>query len=478
MEQESNLDIAIIGMAARFPGANNIDTFWENLVDGKESITTFTSEELDANGPDSHLRDEPGYVRAAPILEDVDKFDAAFFGYSPREAQMMDPQHRILLECAVSALEHAGYGKKTSQNSTSVFVGSAMNTYLLFSGLAPRYIDEYLPTLIGNDKDFLATRISYKLNLKGPSVTVQTACSTALVATHMACQSLLNGESDMALAGAASVRVPHEAGHLYIPGSVFTPDGHCRPFDAKAQGTIFGSGVGMVVLKRLEDAIEDGDHIHAIIKGTAINNDGATKVDYTAPSVESQSKAIDEALAVSGVDPRSISYVEAHGTGTAIGDPIEVAALTQAFRGYTEENQFCALGSVKSNIGHLDVAAGMAGLIKTILSLEHKMIPPTLHYAAPNPEIKFEQTPFFVNDTLREWHAPNGLRRAGISALGIGGTNAHIILEEAPPKNQERPTSEISNLSCYLQKPQKLLNQPNETWGRFFRRTRPFLCQM
>jgi len=432
MDQEDTLDIAIIGMSARFPGAPNIDTFWENLRDGKESIRFFTDDELASY----HATGDPDYVKAAPALDDIDKFDAAFFGYAPREAQMMDPQHRLLLECATSALEHSGYASDTYDGLISVFAGSAMNTYLLFSGLAPHYIDEYLPTLIGNDKDFLATRISYKLNLKGPSVTVQTACSTALVATHMACQSLLNGESDIALAGAVSVRVPHNAGHQYIPGSVFTPDGHCRPFDAKANGTIFGSGVGVVVLKRLDEALEDGDFIHAVIKGTAINNDGASKVDYTAPSVESQSEAIAEALGVSGVDAGTISYVEAHGTGTAIGDPIEIAALTKAYRNYTDKNSYCAVGSVKSNIGHLDVAAGMAGMIKTVLALKHKQLPPTLHYTEPNPEIHFENTPFYVNDTLSPWDTQEEVRRAGVSALGIGGTNAHIILEEAPDQPQ------------------------------------------
>lgn len=454
MDQENNLDIAIIGMSARFPGAKNLDAFWENLKSGKESIRFFTDDEL----ADYHSVNDPEYVKAAPVLDDIDKFDASFFGYAPREAQMMDPQHRLLLECAASALEHAGYASESYEGLISVFAGSAMNTYLLFSGLAPQYIDEYLPTLIGNDKDFLATRISYKLNLKGPSVTVQTACSTALVATHMACQSLLNGESDIALAGAVSVRVPHNAGHQYVQGSVFTPDGHCRPFDKKANGTIFGSGVGIVVLKRLEYALEDGDYIHGIIKGSAINNDGASKVDYTAPSVESQSEAIAEALGVAGVDASTISYVEAHGTGTAIGDPIEVAALTKAFSSYTNQKQFCALGSVKSNVGHLDVAAGMAGLIKTILALKHKQLPATLHYTEPNPEIKFAQTPFYVNDSLRQWNPEAGIRRAGISALGIGGTNAHVILEEAPSIQQ---TSSITSpqLLIWSAKTEESLNE-------------------
>ena len=463
MDQEDTLDIAIIGMSARFPGAKNIDAFWDNLRAGKESIQFFTDDEL----ADYHAVDDPEYVKAAPVLDDIDKFDASFFGYAPREAQMMDPQHRLLLECAASALEHAGYASNTYDGLISVFAGSAMNTYLLFSGLAPHYIDEYLPTLIGNDKDFLATRISYKLNLKGPSVTVQTACSTALVATHMACQSLLNGESDIALAGAVSVRVPHNAGHQYIPGSVFTPDGHCRPFDKNANGTIFGSGVGVVVLKRLDNALEEGDYIHAVIKGTAINNDGASKVDYTAPSVDSQSDAIAEALGVSGVDASTVSYVEAHGTGTAIGDPIEVAALTRAFKDYTEKKEYCAIGSVKSNIGHLDVAAGMAGLIKTILALKHRLLPATLHYAEPNPEIDFSRTPFFVNNTLQEWNPDVGIRRAGVSALGIGGTNAHVILEEAPER-PIMPPSSTPHLVPLSAKSEEALQQASENLKEYF----------
>ena len=429
---DQNLDIAIVGLAGRFPGAPNIDRFWDNLCGGREAISFFSEDELLAAGVRPELVRQDTYVRAAPVLDDVDAFDERFFGYSPREASAMDPQHRLLLEEAWHALEHAGYDPDKHDMPVSVFAGSAMNTYLLFSGLLPQFVDEYLPTLIGNDKDFLATRISYKLNLKGPSVTVQTACSTSLVAVHMACQSLLNDECDMALAGGVSVRVPHTAGHLHVPGSVFTPDGHCRPFDAGANGTIFGSGVGVVVLKRLEDALADNDAIHALIKGSAINNDGAAKTDYTAPSIQSQADAVTEALAVAGVDASTISYVEAHGTGTYLGDPIEVAALTRAYRAYTEEKQFCRIGSVKSNIGHLDAAAGMAGLIKTVLSLKRRAIPPSLHFDAPNPEIDFDNSPFVVNDTLTEWKQQNGQRRAGINSLGIGGTNAHVILEEAP----------------------------------------------
>ncbi len=432
MVQDDNLDIAIVGMAGRFPGAKNIDAYWENLVAGKESITFFSDDDLADAGISDALITDPSYVKAAPILDHVKAFDERFFGYSPREARMMDPQHRLFLEESWHALEHAGYNPEAIEGPVSIFGGSAMNTYLLFTGLLPRFVDEYLPTLIGSDKDFLTTRVSYKLNLKGPSVTVQTACSTSLVAVHMACQSLLNGESDLALAGGVSVRVPHIAGHVYAKGSVFTPDGHCRPFDARANGTIFGSGVGVVVLKRLEDAREDNDTIHAVIKGSAINNDGAAKADYTAPSVQSQSDAIAEALEVAGVDASSISYIEAHGTGTYLGDPIEIAALTRAFRSYTDQKGFCKIGSAKSNIGHLDAAAGMAGLIKTVLALKHEQLPATINFERPNPEANFPDTPFTVNHTLSDWESDDVPRRAGVSSLGIGGTNAHVILEEAP----------------------------------------------
>lgn len=432
-DAEHNFDIAIVGLAGRFPGADNIDEYWQNLANGVESVSFFSDDELRSAGIDEATLDDPNYVKAAPVLDDPGLFDTQFFGYSPREARSIDPQHRLLLESAWQALEHAGYSAESFDGSIGVYAGSAANTYLLFSGLLPNFTNEYLPTLIGNDKDFLATRISYKMNLTGPSVTVQTACSSSLVAIHTACQSLLNEECDMALAGGVAVRVPHPSGHFYQEGSVFTPDGHCRPFDAKAQGTVFGSGVGMVVLKRLTDALDDGDTIHALIKGSAINNDGSSKVEYTAPSVNSQAEAIVEALANAEIGADSISYIEAHGTGTYLGDPIEVAALTKAFRNDTAENGFCAIGSVKSNIGHLDAAAGIAGLIKVTLALKHKQIPASLHFEEPNPQIDFANSPFFVNDTLRDWtKAADCPRRAGISSLGIGGTNAHVILEEAP----------------------------------------------
>lgn len=439
MHQEENFDIAIIGMAGRFPGASNIDGYWQNLKEGKESITFFSDDALLDAGLSESLISNPNYVKAAPILDHPGAFDEGFFGYAAREARMMDPQHRLFLEESWHALEHAGYYAENIDGQVGVFAGSAMNTYLLFSGLLPRFVDEYLPTLIGSDKDFLTTRVSYKLNLKGPSISIQTACSTSLVAVHMACQSLLNGETDMALAGGVSVRVPHLAGHMYAAGSVFSPDGHCRPFDASAQGTIFGSGVGVVVLKRLNDAMQDRDTIYAVIKGSAVNNDGSSKADYTAPSIQSQSDVISEALSVADVDAASISYIEAHGTGTYLGDPIEVMALTRAFRAFTEKKGYCKIGSVKANIGHLDAAAGMAGLIKTTLALQHGEIPATINFEKPNPEIDFDNSPFIVNNALSPWLAEHGPRRAGVTALGIGGTNAHVVLEEAPALDKQKP---------------------------------------
>lgn len=440
--KENNFDIAIIGMAGRFPGANSVGEFWRNLCSGVESISFFSDEELKEAGVDPAVLNDPDYVKAAPVLDGPELFDASFFGYFPREAELMDPQHRLFLECAWEALEHAGYDADRYEGPIGVFAGASMSTYLLFSGLLADFFTEPLSVLIGNDKDFLTTRVSYKLNLRGPSVTVQTACSTSLVAVHMACQSLLNEECDMALAGGATIRVPHRSGYLYQEGSIYSLDGHCRAFDAKAQGTVFGSGAGIVVLKRLVDALADRDCIHAVIKGSAVNNDGSLKAGYTAPSVDGQSAVIIEALANSGIEADTITYIEAHGTGTALGDPIEVAALTNAFRAYTEKKSFCAIGSVKTNVGHLDAAAGAAGLIKTTLALKHKAIPPSLHFERANPEIDFENSPFYVNSTLSEWKSHPHPRRAGVSALGVGGTNAHVILEEAPigePPGEPRP---------------------------------------
>ncbi len=447
MEKPNSLDfagsdIAIVGMSGRFPGAEDLGAFWRNLKDGVEAISFFSDEELVSSGIDPALLRDPNYVRASGVLSDIELFDAFFFGYSPGEAAMMDPQHRLFLECAWQALENAGYDPETADGLIGVYAGTTMNTYLYNNIYSHRDLMEAgagYHVMIASDKDFLSTKVSYKLNLKGPSMTVQTACSTSLVAAHLACQSLRNGECDMAMAGGVSVRVPHRAGYLYHEGIVLSPDGHCRAFDAKAQGTVIGNGVGIVVLKMLEDAIADGDRIYAIIKGSTINNDGALKAGYTAPNLDAQAAVVAEGQGVAGVKADSITYVETHGTGTAIGDPIEIAALTKAFRTSTDKKEFCAIGSVKTNIGHLDAAAGVAGLIKAALALEHKQIPPSLNFEEPNPRIDFANSPFYVNTVLSEWKTDGTPRRAGVSSFGIGGTNAHAVLEEAPPVEPSGP---------------------------------------
>ena len=425
--------IAIIGMSGRFPGANNIEEFWQNLQGGIESISQLTDEELLSAGVPPNFLNDSNYVKASGILENIDLFDAGFFDFNPKEAQTTDPQHRLFLECAWEALENAGYDSHRCESRIGVYGGASLNDYLSFDlnqdqvGSAQSY-----QKLIGNDKDFLTTRVSYKLNLTGPSLTVQTACSTSLVGITLACQSLMNYQCDMALAGGVSIRVPHKTGYLYQPGGTLSSDGHCRAFDAQAQGTTVGNGVGVILLKRLEDAIADGDYIYAVIKGWAINNDGSLKVGYTAPSVNGQAEAIAEAMMLAGVEPETISYIETHGTGTTLGDPIEIAALTQVFRSSTQKKGFCAIGSVKTNIGHLDAAAGVTGLIKTALALKYQQIPPSLNFTQPNPQIDFANSPFYVNTILTEWKSGVFPRRAGVSSLGMGGTNAHVILETAP----------------------------------------------
>jgi len=434
MDVAGAADVAVIGMGCRFPGAHNIERFWENLSCGLESISFFSDEELVAAGVEPPELRRPGYVKAAAVLGGIEQFDANFFGFSPRDAELLDPQQRLFIECAWEALENAGYQPDNCGVSVGVYAGVGNNTYLLNNLVANPELAEQLNTyqlVLLNDKDFLATRISYKLNLKGPSVVIQTACSTSLAAVHLACQSLLVYECDMALAGGVSVRIPEVRGYLYQESGIASPDGHCRAFDLKAKGTVGGNGAGIVVLKRLIDAVTDGDQILAVIKGSAINNDGAAKMGFTAPSIDGQAEVIQAAQAIAGIEPETISYVEAHGTGTALGDPIEIAALTQAFRARTEKKNFCAIGSVKTNIGHLDAAAGVAGLIKTVLALQHRMIPPSLHFESPNPMIDFANSPFYVNATAREWKAHGRPRRAGVSSFGMGGTNAHVILEEA-----------------------------------------------
>lgn len=451
-DEEDSLKIAIVGMAGRFPGAADIWRYWDNIAEGVNSIRDITPEELAASGVPKHQIENPNYVARVPVLENADCFDARFFGYSPREAQAMDPQQRIFLELCWEALEHAGYSPGACACPVGVFAGSAMNSYLLNAGLASRFREDYLPTLLGGDKDYLATRVAFKLDLRGPAMTIQTACSSSLVAIHTACQSLLNRECDMALAGGAAVRVPLLAGHIYEEGSVFSPDGHVRAFDQRANGTVFGSGAGAIVLKRLQSALDDGDPILAVIQGSAINNDGASKSEFTAPSLSAQADLIVETLAIAGVAAESVSYIEAHGTGTFLGDPIEVAALNRAYRSQTENVKYCSLGAVKANIGHLDAAAGVAGVIKVVLALQHKKLPPLIGYSKANPEIDFENSPFYINAGLIDWKPINGIRRAGVTSLGIGGTNAHIIIDGPPEgKTQLRsdpPPAQIFPVAC------------------------------
>lgn len=415
-------DVAVVGVAGRFPGARNVEEFWKRLCEGVELITVFS-------GDDSHS------VKAEAVLDDVELFDAAFFGFTPREAETLDPQHRIFLEESWAALENAGYNAASHHGRIGVFAGESLNSYFLHNLYPNRRLLDSLgasQVVIANDRDYLTTQVSFRLHLNGPSLSIQTACSTSLVAVHLACQSLLNRECDLALAGGVSVSVPQGLGGEYQEGGIISPDGHCRAFDAKARGTVKGNGAGVVVLKRLADALDDRDTIRAVIKASAINNDGATKIGFTAPSIEGQASVIEEALALASIEPETIGYVETHGTGTALGDPVEIAALTQAFRTGTDATGFCPIGSVKTNIGHLDAAAGVASLIKTVLALEHKQIPPSLNFEQPNPNIDFANSPFFVNTELRRWETHGTPRRAGVSSFGIGGTNAHVVLEEAP----------------------------------------------
>jgi amino acid adenylation domain-containing protein len=446
--EQDTWGVAIVGMAGRFPGASNVDELWQVLVSGTETIRDITEAELREHELDfANVATDPAYVPRRGILDNAELFDASFFGIGPREASLMDPQQRIWLEAVWEALEDAALAPEKFGGKVGVFGGSYINGYLLYNLCRDRdYIEKLVrfravdafQVLISNDKDYLPTRTSYKLNLTGPSVNVQTACSTSLVAVCQAVKSLLNHEADACIAGGICVPSPQYKGHLYQEGGMVSKDGRCRPFDADASGTVFSAGVGVVVLKRLEDALADGDNIRAVIKGVAVNNDGANKVSFTAPSVDGQAEVIGLAQAMADIDPTTISYIEAHGTATPLGDPIEVAALTKAFRMRTDRTGFCGLGSVKSNLGHLDAASGVAGLIKTVLSMEHRTLPPTLHYRAPNPEIDFVSSPFVVVDRLREWEGPRPLR-AGVSSFGVGGTNAHVVLEEAPARSAAAP---------------------------------------
>ena len=438
--------IAIVGMSGRFPGAADLEQFWANLRDGVESISRFTPEELLAAGEDPELIRDPAYVPARGVVEGADLFDAPFFGYSPREAEITNPQQRLFLESAWAALEDAGYVPDSAPGRVGVFAGTTSNGYWLglVAAAAAGSLDPLQVTL-GNEKDFLATRVSYELNLRGPSLGVQTACSTSLVAVHLACRSLLAGECDMALAGGVTVMVPQRRGYLYQDGGIASPDGHCRAFDAAAKGTVSGDGVGVVVLKRLADAVAAGDAVRAVIRGSALTNDGAGKLGYTVPSVDGQAAAIREAQASAGIEPGSIDYVEAHGTGTPLGDPVEVAALLQVFAGPDARPESCGLGSLKTNVGHLDAAAGVGGLIKTVLALEYGALPPSLHFERLNPQIDLAGSPLYVNRSLRPWPRGERPRRAGVSSFGIGGTNAHVVLEE-PARRPASPTARSPQL--------------------------------
>lgn len=440
-EQKTDDRVAIIGIGGRFAGASNVESFWDMLLNGRSGRVDVTRADLEAAGEDPNLLDDPDYVAAAFPLDEAEAFDASFFGFNPREAQLMDPQQRILLECAWTTLEDAGYDPKRSSNRVGVFGGVGRNAYLmnnLMSHEALRETAADYNMLIGNERDFPCGHIAYRLGLRGPAVTVQTACSTSGVAIHMAAQNLLRGECDVALAGGAKVLVPNRVGYQFVEGGPLAPDGVIRAFDAAAKGMVRGSGAAMVALKRLDDALADGDHIYAVLLGSAINNDGDTRAGFTAPSASGQANVIAEAHRNARITAESVSFVEAHGTGTVLGDPIEVEGLTRAFRAASEENGFCALGSVKTNIGHLDAGATAAGVIKAALALENEVIPPSLNYTEPNPQIDFDESPFYVAAQPIEWKRGSKPRRAGISSFGLGGTNAHLVIEEAP----KRPASD------------------------------------
>lgn len=427
--------IAVVGMACRVPGAADLGRFWHNLISGTQARTELSREHLIGAGVPADEIDDPDFVPVGYLLDDVENFDAGLFGLTPREAALADPQHRLFLELCHAALENAGWDPAHYSGDIAVYGGRGMETYRwrhIYGNRAVTSVSDHTTIGIGNHADNFTTLVSYKLNLRGPSVGVYTACSTSLVAVHVAAEALRAGECDMALAGGVSIELPGDRGYLHREGGMDSADGRCRPFDAAATGTVWGSGGGAVLLKRLSDAIADGDHVHAVVLGNAVNNDGTGKVGFTAPSVEGQAAAIANALATAGVDARTVSYVEAFGTGSPLGDPIEVAALTSVYGRDGGDRQWCALGSVKSNIGHLSQGAGVVGLIKTVLSLEHGLIPPSLGYTAPNPAIDFAASPFYVNATLAKWETDDGPRRAGVSSFGIGGTNAHVVLQEPP----------------------------------------------
>jgi acyl transferase domain-containing protein len=438
--------IAIIGAVGRFPGARNLTQFWSNLCAGRESVSAFTDAQLAESGFDPvQLRADSRYVPVRGTVDEAEWFDAPFFGFTPRQALFTDPQQRLFLEAAWEALEVAGCDPSRTKRSIGVFAGCGNNSW------ARRYLNrdldelesnDWLESAIGNEKDYVATRVAYKLNLRGPAVSINTACSTSLVAICQACQALWTYQCDVAIAGGVNISFPQHRGYYHDDEGISSPDGHTRAFDAEARGTVFSNGLGIVVLKRLSEAMEDGDEIVAVIRGAALNNDGSGKASFTAPSADGQAEVIALAQQMAGVAPESVSYVETHGTATPIGDVIELAGLTKAFRLGTSKKQFCAIGSVKSNIGHLEHAAGVAGLIKTALALKQRVLPPSLFYSRPNPNIDFADSPFVVNATLRDWEGPTP-RRAGVSSFGVGGTNAHVVLEEAPSRPASGPSRPV-----------------------------------
>lgn len=435
--------IAIIGMAGRFPDAKNVAEFWHNIKEGKECISFFDEAELAIKPRHDDCEDNKNFIAAKGILKEVDLFDSRFWGYTPNEAAMIDPQQRIFLECAWEAMEDAGYDAERYNGAVGVFGGCYMDTYLLANLCSdPEFVKKFiesiqvgsLQTELGNDKDYIATRTAFKLNLKGPAINVQSACSTSLVSIVAAFHSLITHQCDMALAGGVTITLPQEKGYYYHEGGMVSIDGHCRPFDKAGSGTVFSNAGAVVLLKRESDAIADNDRIYAVIKGAALNNDGGDKQSFTAPSAQGQAEVISMALAMAGFDARTMGYIEAHGTATPLGDPIEVAGLTQAFRQDTDDKQFCAIGSVKANIGHTDVASGVVGVIKCALSIYEGVLPPLVNYKEANPNIDFSQTPFYPNRELKKWESASGLKRAGVSSFGVGGTNAHVVLQQAPER--------------------------------------------
>ncbi len=436
--------VAVVGMAGRFPGAASVEELWRNQLAGIDAISFFGPEELAAAGVPPELAARPEYVPARGVIEGPDLFDADLFGLSPREAEVLDPQIRLFLECAWQACEDAGYDIRAWDGRAGVYAGSSLSSYLISNLMSRPDFDSRVGLLqarLGNSADFLTTWTAYKLDLRGPCVAVQTACSSSLSAVYLACQGLLDGECDLALAGGVSVQFPHRCGYLFQEGGVLSPDGRCRAFDAAAAGAVPGSGAGVVVLRRLRDALAGGDTIHAVIRAVAISNDGAVRAGFTAPGVEGQLRAVAEALSLARVPAETVGYVEAHGSGTPLGDPIEVEALTRAFRHFTDARGFCALGSVKTSVGHLDSAAGVTGLIRAVCAVRDGKLPPSLYYSQPNPKIDLASSPFYVNSQARDWPARDGVpRRAGVSSLGIGGTNVHAVVEEAPPARPGGPS--------------------------------------